>query len=330
MSPSILTIQNLHVNFKTSGGVVHGVNGVNLEVQAGETLGIVGESGCGKSVTALAILGLLPGNAQVFEGQITFQGSDLLRFSEQQLSKIRSSQISIVFQDPTSSLDPLFRIEDQISEVFRYHDFNGGRNLSKGRMLHDEIIRLLSMVRIPDAERVARSYPHQLSGGMKQRVMIAIALALNPAILILDEPTTALDVTTQDEILSLLMEMKNKLHTTIILITHDFGIVAETCDRVAVMYAGLVVETARTDDLLVAAKHPYTVGLLKSVPSPASEIDTLEIIPGTVPSLTIARKGCVFYDRCAMAMQKCIQQEPNMISVNPGHEVKCHLCQESK
>ena len=330
---TILSIKNLCVDFETSRRTIRALNGVNLEVQEGQTLGVVGESGCGKSVTALATIGLLPPNARVMTGQILFRGRDLLKIDNREMTRLRSSQVSMVFQDPASSFDPLFRIEDQVAEPFRYHALGqdgGERSKFNKRPLHEKIIRLLELVRIPDPERVAMSYPHQLSGGMKQRVMIAIALALDPKIVILDEPTTALDVTVQDEILSLLAEIKDRLHTTMLLITHDFGIVAEICDRVAVMYAGKVVETSDTVDLLTEPRHPYTKGLLKSVPSLSSEIKDLESIQGVVPDLTALPPGCLFYDRCPMAMPVCNRIDPPNILVKNTHEVKCHLYGTSK
>lgn len=325
-----LEIEDLHVKFDASRGQVNALNGVNLQINEGETFGLVGESGCGKSLTALSITGLLPHTAKI-QGRIVFDGTDMLRLNERELSKFRASEMAIVFQDPSSALDPLFTIESQVSEPFLYHkssrldDSNGKSTRISKKLIHEKVIGLLDLVRLPDPETVARSYPHQLSGGMKQRVMIAIALALNPKLLILDEPTTALDVTIQDEILSLLKDIKSRIQTTIVLITHDFGVVAEMCDRVAVMYAGEVMEIASTRELLVAPRHPYTKALLGSVPNLSSKLSELEAIKGVVPSLLSLPKGCLFEDRCPVSMSVCTQVEPDMIQVIPGHKARCHL-----
>lgn len=329
MASSILSVRDLRIQFESSKGTVKALNGIDLEINEGETFGIVGESGCGKSVTTLAILGLLPQNARIVSGEIIFQGKNLLKLDQKEYSKIRGTRIGMVFQDPSAALDPLYRIGDQISEPLRYHtrnesDKNDEKKLSKNA-IRNRVVELLDLVKIPDAEKVASYYPHQLSGGMKQRVMIAISLALNPAMLILDEPTTALDVTIQDEILSLLKEIRRVLNTTILLITHDFGVVAQMCQRLAVMYAGKIAEVSTTQEILTNPLHPYTKALLRSVPTLRTEISQLVAISGTVPSLTEIPKGCNFYNRCMNAMPVCSEIDPLPTMQGSGNTVRCHL-----
>ncbi|MDG6908112.1 MAG: ABC transporter ATP-binding protein [Nitrososphaerota archaeon] len=327
MTAPILSIRDLRVEFESPKGTIKAINGIDLDINEGETFGIVGESGCGKSVTTLAIMGLLPQNARIVSGEIVFQGNNLVKLSQKEYENIRASKIGMVFQDPSATLDPLYRIGDQVSEPLRYHNTSvKGRDdaLSK-KDIQKKVIELLDLVRIPDAEKVVKYYPHQLSGGMKQRVMIATAIALDPAMLILDEPTTALDVTIQDEILSLLKEIRRMLNTTILLITHDFGVVAQMCKRLAVMYAGRIAEVSTMEGILTNPLHPYTKALLKSVPTLSSEINQLVAISGVVPSLTSIPEGCNFHNRCASAMSICSRVDPVPILHESGSSVRCHL-----
>ena len=326
---TILSIRDLHVEFQTSRGKIFAISGIDLDIHTGDVFGIVGESGCGKSVTTLAIMGLLPSNARVTRGEILFEGTDLLKLSQSQLAKIRASRIGMVFQDSTAALDPLYRIGQQVAEPMMYHP----QNLAAGRRDHlskneikRRVVELLELVRIPKVERVMECYPHQLSGGMKQRVMIATALALDPSMLILDEPTTGLDVTIQDEILTLLREIRGRLNTTILLISHDFGVIAQMCQKVAVMYSGRIAEVSSIADMLREPMHPYTRALLKSVPTLKTEVSQLVAIPGTVSNLSSIPVGCNFYNRCPQAMKVCLEVDPLPV-VKPGtdHSVRCHL-----
>jgi peptide/nickel transport system ATP-binding protein len=349
----ILSIRNLCVEFQTPKAQIRAVDGINLGINAGEIFGVVGESGCGKSVTTLAIMGLLPANARVTSGEIMFEGTDLAKMSQKELAKVRATRIGMVFQDSSAALDPLYKVGTQVAEPLVFHqdatvskgekeegekeeeeeeEKKGGRTrkrkerLSK-KEIRDRVIELLELVRIPDARKVAGYYPHQLSGGMKQRVMIATALALNPSMLILDEPTTALDVTIQDEILSLLKEIRAKFNTTILLISHDFGVIARMCNRVAVMYLGKIAEVAAVKDILEEPMHPYTKALLRSVPTLQTEVSQLVAIPGSVPNLSLIPKGCNFHNRCPQAMEICIGTDPLPLEMEEGskHLVRCHL-----
>ncbi len=320
---TLLDIRNLHVTFKTDEGLVRAVNGVSLSVSPGETLGVVGESGCGKSVTSLAVMGLIPmPPGKIEQGRILFEGTNLLDLSEKQYRQVRGNRISMIFQEPMTSLNPLHRIGRQIEEALVLHD-------KASRKTAPELtVAMLGKVRIPDPARRAREFPHQLSGGMRQRVMIAMALACAPELLIADEPTTALDVTIQAQILALMNDLKEDLGTAIMLITHDLGVVAETADKVAVMYAGRVIESCAVDTMFSNPLHPYTQGLMASVPQldrPVPEDKLLTAIPGMVPSLTDLPRGCPFQDRCAHVFAPCKESVPDLKDVGGNHFVRCFL-----
>jgi peptide/nickel transport system ATP-binding protein len=322
--PALLEIDDLQTHFFTPGGVIRAVNGVSYHLKPGETLGVVGESGCGKSVTALSILRLVaspPG--RIVGGAIRFEGRDLLKLSETQMEDIRGNDISMIFQEPMTSLNPIYTVGKQISEAIALH-----QNLSrKGAMA--EAVEMLRRVSIPEPERRAQAYPHQLSGGMRQRVMIAMALSCNPKVLIADEPTTALDVTIQAQILDLIRDLRERLGTAVILITHDLGVVAENADRVVVMYAGRKVEEAQVDELFDHPGHPYTIGLLGSVPQldasawATSVRPRLVEIKGMVPSLARLPKGCAFAPRCAHATEACRAAVPPLTEARPDHWIAC-------
>jgi peptide/nickel transport system ATP-binding protein len=316
--PDLLRVEGLRTHFFTDGGVVHAVDGIDLELRRGQTLGVVGESGSGKSVMALSILGLLSPPGRVVAGRVIFDGSDLLGLSAEEMRKIRGNRIAMIFQQPSTSLNPVFRIGDQIVEALAIHQ---GLGRAEARVRCSD---LLSMVGLPDAPRRMRQYPHELSGGQCQRVMIAMALACNPELLIADEPTTALDVTIQAQILDLMRDLRTKIDTAIMLITHDMGVVAEMADRVAVMYAGQVVEFADVQAIFAAPLHPYTQGLLNSIPVLGRVRDELEVIPGTVPSLIDPPPGCRFAPRCSRRFERC-DQEPPLIATDDGRTVRCWL-----
>jgi oligopeptide/dipeptide ABC transporter ATP-binding protein len=318
----LLKIRNLHTYFFTDEGVAKAVDGVDLELEEGGTLGVVGESGCGKSVTALSIMRLIPDPpGKITNGEILFQGTDLLHISEAEMRKIRGRYISMIFQEPMTSLNPVFQIGDQISEVLRLHE-----GMSR-KGAWNQSIEMLKMVGIPAPERRVYEYPHQLSGGMRQRAMIAMALACSPKLMIADEPTTALDVTIQAQILELVNRLKKEKGMSVILITHNLGVIAETAQRVAVMYAGRIVEYADVRPIFASPKHPYTQGLLQSIPrldQDQGRKKRLEAIPGLVPSLLELPKGCKFSNRCKFVFDRCVE-EPPLIEVAPGHLVRCWL-----
>jgi peptide/nickel transport system ATP-binding protein len=322
-NPALLEIRGLKTHFTTDDGVVQAVDGVDLSIMRGETVGVVGESGCGKTVTALSVLKLIampPG--RIVAGQILWQGRDLVPLDSAAMSAIRSKEIAIVFQEPMTSLNPVYTVGYQIAEVIRLHE---GLTLS-GAMA--KAVEMLKLVQIPNAEARINDYPHQFSGGMRQRVMIAMALACNPKLLIADEPTTALDVTIQAQILDLLQEMKSRLGMAMMLITHAMGVVAETAQRVVVMYAGLVVEEASVEQLFEAPRHPYTQGLIRSIPRvdrAAGRKTRLEAIAGVVPSLLNPAPGCRFAPRCRFASAVCREAKPPLREVAPGHKVACVL-----
>ena len=320
MTP-ILQIKNLKTFFYTKEGIGKAVNGISWSLDRKETLGIVGESGCGKSVTALSILRLIPDPpGKIVEGEILFEGNDLLKLSEREMEKIRGDKISMIFQDPTNSLDPVFTTGDQIAEVFRFH-----QGMSRKEAL-ERSIEALKIVRIPSPEKRVSDYPYQMSGGMQQRVMIAMALACRPQILIADEPTTALDVTIQAQILDLMLKLKEELDTAIILITHDLGIISETAQRVIVMYAGEIVEEAVVDEIFDNPLHPYTRGLLQSIPradAKGKKLSRLQEIPGVVPSLNQLPKGCLFYPRCPDVMKICREESPEKKQISSQSSVRC-------
>ena len=318
----LLNIQGLQTHFYTEAGTVRAVDGVSLLVRKGETLGIVGESGCGKSVTALSVLRLIPNPpGKIVGGTIHLEGRDLLKLPENEMRKVRGASISMIFQEPMTSLNPVFTVGDQIAEGIRLH-----QRLSK-RESWNKAIEMLRIVRVADPDRRVKEYPHQMSGGMRQRVMIAMALSCNPQLLIADEPTTALDVTIQAQILELLNQLKAELGMAVMLITHDLGVVADSAARVAVMYAGRVVEEAPVMELFTNPKHPYTQGLLASIPriEKAERRPRLQAIPGMVPDMLDLPRGCKFQARCTKLFEPCSGEEPELKSVAPNHRVRCYL-----
>jgi oligopeptide/dipeptide ABC transporter ATP-binding protein len=323
MTTPLLEIEKLHTFFYTDNGVARAVDGVSFSVGVGETVGVVGESGCGKSVTALSILRLVRPPGRIEEGSVMrFEGRDLLGLDERDMQQVRGNRIAMVFQEPMTALNPVFTIGDQIGEVARIH---AGMNK---RDSWAKAIEMLKIVGIPAPEQRAGEYPHQLSGGMRQRVVIAMALVMNPALVIADEPTTALDVTIQAQILELLADLTRRLGTSVLLITHDLGVVAENCTRVIVMYAGEVVEEAATVDLFARAHHPYTEGLLGAMPRVGGEKERLATIPGTVPPPTDWPKGCRFRDRCPYSWERCEAEHPPLYQIGGGHTSRCHLAEE--
>ena len=322
---NLLEIRDLTVEYHTNGGVVHAVNGLNLEVAQGETLGFVGETGAGKTTTALSILNLLPRpQGKVLSGSVKYNGEEILNKSNKEMTRIRGEKISMIFQDPMTSLNPVMTVGDQIAEGIRLHE-----HLNKADA-HKKALEMLETVGIRP-ER-ASDYPHQFSGGMKQRVVIAIALACNPELLIADEPTTALDVTIQAQILELMKGLKDQYDTSMIMITHDLGIVAEICDKVAIMYAGNVVEYGDKVDIFTPEKphHPYTVGLFDSIPDIYHEQEELKIIKGLTPDPTNLPSGCTFHPRCPYACEECSKQVPKHLEVEPGHTISCHRFDDTK
>ncbi|MGE5702906.1 MAG: ABC transporter ATP-binding protein [Clostridia bacterium] len=317
----LLEVNNLKVNFKTYGGEVKAVRGVTFHVEAGETVAIVGESGCGKSVTAQAIMGLIPSPpGRVADGSILFNGKDMTKLDKKELLKVRGSEIGMIFQDPMTALNPTMKVGRQLTEGLEHHHRMSREEARK------KAIQLLKQVGIPDAEKRAEQYPHEFSGGMRQRVVIATALACNPKLVIADEPTTALDVTVQAQILDLLKELQAKTNLAIIMITHDLGVVAEIAHRAVVMYAGIVVESGKVTDLFANPKHPYTWGLMRSMPRLDGETkERLIPIDGTPPDLFNPPKGCPFADRCDYAMEICEQQMPPVSTFDTGHQAACWL-----
>ena len=353
---ALLQVNNVRLDFHTYAGEVKALDGVTFLVKKGEALGLVGESGCGKSVTALTIVGLLPENASVTEGEILLAGENLLAMTHDQIRKVRANKIAMVFQDPTTFLNPVLTIGEQLEEVFL---LNSERlaNVAAERKIEVEAgkeeqgtsgvapklarsrqkkvakalsIDVLSQVRLADPERTLKQYPHELSGGMRQRCMIAMALARNPLLFIADEITTALDVTIQAQILELLRELKRQLSGSTLLITHDLGVVAELCDRVAVMYAGNIIELADVKELFANPLHPYTQGLMRAIPMIDRRMERLETIPGSVPDLIYPPSGCRFHPRCPFAFEKCKLEKPELLHVGKGHTVACHLYGEGK
>lgn len=319
---SLLQIKDLKTYFSTRRGLIKAVDGVSLTVEPGRTLGLVGESGSGKSQTAMSILQLFEHNQKIHDGEIWFNGELISAYTEKQLQKIRGNDVSIIFQEPMTSLNPVFTVEKQLSEVLMIHQKMNKKEAS------DRIIELLSMVKIPNPEVVAKQYPFELSGGMNQRVMIAMALACKPKLLIADEPTTALDVTIQAQILKLMNDLKSETGTSILFITHDLGVINQMADDVAVMYCGQVVEQAPVEYIFQGMseyQHPYTEGLLSSIPSLTSERgERLDAIPGSVPSPLNLPKGCRFAARCKYATDKCREEMPELLNVNEHQKVRCH------
>jgi len=316
----ILKIKDLKVQFPMEEGTVTALDGVDLNVFKRESIGIVGETGCGKSMTAFSILRLVPPPGRITRGSINFKGHELTKLTNDQMRSVRGKMISMIFQDPSTALDPVFTIGSQLGEIIELH-----QNIHDRAGLHAKVVSTLKMVRIAAPENVAKQYPHELSGGMKQRVMIALALSCSPDLLIADEPTTALDVTIQAQILNLLKALVNDTGSSMILITHNLGVVAETCDRICIMYAGRIVEEAETFELFRAPLHPYTWGLLHAFPKLGEKKEELSAIRGTVPNLMRPFPGCPFVDRCDKAIAECSIARPERVEPSPGHFVSCHL-----
>jgi len=320
MSELLLSVADLHVRFRTYAGLVHAVNGMAFDVRPAEVFGLVGESGCGKSVTGLAVLRQVPYPGEIVRGRVLFRGDDLLQKSEAEMQHIRGGGISMIFQDPSASLNPVFTIGNQVARVVRQHTSAGP---AKARR---RALEVFDAVGLPDPPRIFRSYPHELSGGMQQRAMIAMALSCGAELLIADEPTTALDVTIQAQILALLAELRKTQGVSVLLITHDLAVVAETCDRVGVAYAGVIVEMGRADDVLHRMKHPYTQGLLAALPRPIHRGRQLQSIEGSVPDGIHLPPGCPFHPRCPRVMEVCRVEEPALFPVGPeGHVAACFL-----
>lgn len=316
---SLLEVKNLQTHFHTESGVIPSVDGVSFSIRAGETIAVVGESGCGKSVTSLSIMGLVGSPGKIKGGEIVFEGKDLTKLSKKEMRKLRGNEIAMIFQEPLTSLNPLFTVGNQISEAIKLH-----QKVTKEEA-KVKSIEMLKKVGIPRAEKVYHSHPHLLSGGMRQRVMIAMALSCNPKLLIADEPTTALDVTIQAQILELMRGLTREYNTSIMLITHDLGVVAEMVDTVVVMYAGQIVEHTDVFTLFNNPKHPYTKGLLDSTPKIHERKDELQSIEGTVPSPLAMPQGCRFQPRCPYAIAKCSHHSPELDEIEPGHKVRCWL-----
>jgi len=327
MSAALIQIQGLKTHFFTSEGVVKAVNGVSFDIPKGKTIGLLGESGCGKSVTALSIMRLIsdpPG--RIISGSIMFEGEDLLDFSQSRMRGLRGNKIAMIFQEPMTSLNPVYTIGDQIGETYRTH-----HDMSKKDSLK-QAAEMLQIVGISSPHKRIYEYPHQLSGGMRQRVMVAMAMVCQPELLIADEPTTALDVTIQAQILDLMMELQEKMGMAIMMITHDLGVISEVSDQVVIMYAGEVMEYASIDTLFTEPLHPYTIGLMRSIPKLGAKFKvgkkSLEEIPGLVPNLIRMPPGCLFAPRCPKFVERCLQSRPPLFVVNEGHGAKCWLVEE--
>ncbi|MET3697849.1 peptide/nickel transport system ATP-binding protein [Bacillus oleivorans] len=324
MEETILEVKGLKTHFITDKGPIPAVNGVDFHLKKGEILGIVGESGCGKSVTSLSIMQLVQHPGKIVDGEILFNGENLVTYSEKKMRKIRGNKIGMIFQEPMTSLNPVFKIGNQLVEAILIHN-----KISK-KEARDRAIQFLKLVGLPRADELIDEYPHQLSGGMRQRVMIAMAMVCEPDVLIADEPTTALDVTIQAQILELMKKLNKELNTSIIMITHDLGVVAEMCDRIAVMYSGKVVEEGDTESLFKNPQHPYTKGLIDSVPDVRTKKERLYSIPGNVPTPGSIKKGCHFAPRCAFATEKCREVSPSLIEVGNNHRARCLLHEDGK
>ncbi|MCR8655963.1 ABC transporter ATP-binding protein [Paenibacillus endoradicis] len=322
---AILEVKNLHTQFKTQAGIINAINGIDFSIEAGEVLAIVGESGSGKSVTALSVMGLLPRSiASITEGSISFVEVDLTKIDHKQYNRIRGKDISMIFQNPLTALDPYFAIGNQLSEIIAKHQPSLSRKDVK-----QEASALLRKVGIHDTERVLRAYPHELSGGMRQRVVIALAISSRPKLIIADEPTTALDATIQKQILELLKQINEEYNTAIMIITHDFGVVANISDKVAVMYAGKLVEFGKTEDVIRQPLHPYTKGLIESVPGVTRSVEQsqqyrLPQIEGSAPDLLELSEGCVFFERCPKASTHCLHHNPELTTLSDKRQVACH------
>ena len=325
----LLKVEDLHTYFYTYEGVVKAVDGVSFDIKKGEIFGLVGETGCGKSVTSLSIIGLIDEPGKIVGGKIIFKGKNLLELGEEERRKFRGKEISMIFQEPMTSLNPVYSIGDQIVELLLLHE-EGIEDMKKApKELREKkkkkAIEMLRLVRMPDPERTIDSYPHELSGGMRQRAMIAMMLATKPSLLIADEPTTALDVTVQAQILNILMDMRDQLGISILLITHDLSVIAEVTDRVGVMYAGNIVEIADTFTIFKNPKHPYTVGLMEAIPKITEKKEELKQIRGSVPNLIYPPSGCRFHPRCDYIKPICQKKKPKLVEIEPGHFVACHL-----
>ncbi len=324
MPEPLLEVTDLKVHFPTEDGIVRAVDGVSFSLKPGETLGVVGESGSGKSVSFLTVMGLISRKSATIEGQVLFQGQDLLQMDNDDLREIRGAKIAMIFQDPMTSLHPFYKVGDQIAEMIVAHE-----DVSK-KEAADRAVEMLRRVNIPQPQERARQYPHEFSGGMRQRAMIAMALALNPDLLIADEPTTALDVTVQAQILELIDRLQSEFNTAVALITHDLGVVAEHCDQIQVMYAGRIVEEGAADDIYYRPMMPYTWGLLRSIPRLGHELDRLSSISGSPPSLIFLPDGCTFSPRCPYVFDACHIVEPELLPVDGHHAARCHLSLEDR
>jgi len=314
----LLSVRNLKINFYTSAGVVNAVDGISFDIARKEIFALVGESGCGKSTTALSIMRLLPYSGKIVHGEIIFKGRNLLELKEDEMAKIRGKEISMIFQNPLTSLNPVYRVGDQVAEAIVLG------NIPK-KEAWKKVIEIFKKVKIPDAEERVTNYPHELSGGMRQRVMIGMMISRNPSLIIADEPTTALDVTIQAQILRLLLELRDTLNTSVLIITHDFGVVSEIADKVAVMYAGKIVEKGDVYQIFENPLHPYTGMLIDALPRITKKEGRLQDIPGSVPNLINPPSGCRFHPRCPLTKEICKVQEPPMIEVEKDHFVACHI-----
>lgn len=320
----LLDVKELETTFFTDDGAIPAVDHISFDIKEGEILGIVGESGCGKSVTSLSVMGLVPSPpGKITNGEILLDGKDIAKYNDKQMRAVRGKDIAMIFQEPMTSLNPLFTIGNQLVEAIRIHN----KSWSKKQAI-TRAIEIMKLVGLPRAESLVNDYPHQLSGGMRQRVMIAMALVCDPKVLIADEPTTALDVTIQAQILKLMKDLNDRLNTAILLITHDLGVVAETCERVIVMYAGQIVEEAPVREIFKNPKHPYTKGLIQSVPDMRFKKDSLYSIPGNVPKPGSIRSGCRFAPRCEFAMERCMTDNPALYTVESNHNARCFLVEE--
>lgn len=321
MNP-LVRVEDLKVHFNTYDGVVKALNGVTFEIYEGETFGLVGETGCGKTVTALSIMRLLPENGRIIKGKIMLKGENLLEKSEEEMRRLRGKKMSMIFQDPAASLNPVLNVGEQIMRVIMIHQHVDKDEARK------RAIETFKLVALPDPEKILKKYPHELSGGMQQRVMIAMALSTDPDLLIADEPTSSLDVTIQAQILKHLREIKNRRKFAVLFITHNMGIVAENCDRVGVMYAGTIVERGSVKQILKKPCHPYTKGLLAAIPKPETKGKRLFIIKGSIPDLINRPQGCPFHPRCPYVVEVCKEKEPITEEIEPGRYVACHIAKE--
>ena len=320
----VLRVESLSTHFFSTLGAVEAVDDISFSITKGEVFGLVGESGCGKSTVARSVMKIIPSPGKVVGGRIIFDGKDITNHDYEHMRRLRGARMSMIFQDPMTTLNPVYKVRDQISEVIKNHRPDMDRNEVENR-----VVELLNLVRIPDAERL-NAYPHELSGGMKQRVIIATAIALNPDLIIADEPTTALDVTIQAQVLTILKGIQRQFGSSILLITHDLGVVAEMCDQVAVMYAGTIVEMGTVEAIYLEPRHPYSQGLFRSVPRADKDQDWLEEVPGLVPSLVNPPKGCRFYSRCPYGEDICVDERPLLEDVGEDHKAACHRLESIK